>query len=170
MREHNSARFRTKLSIIRVTIVILQTSLLKREGPGSGFCSHSRSKHPQLASHCLFGINFRMETSTGHDMLEEVLSTSATQPAALAESCITTPTPFSPLERISDPAPRRTVGVQSRRHFSPWDSIKRRVPEHLEVRWFERIPEERRAKSWNRRRAHAPNDPLVPPEWDLNVL
>jgi hypothetical protein len=93
-----------------------------------------------------------------------------TPAGALAESRIITPTRFSPLERLPEPALRRIVGVQSRRPFSPWESIQKRVPEHLEVRRFERIPDKRRAKSWNRLRAHAPHDRLVPPEWDMDVL
>jgi hypothetical protein len=111
-----------------------------------------------------------MDATDGHDRPENVLPTPTTQPAALAESRIIAPTRCSPLERLPEPALRRIVGVQSRRPFSPWESVQRRVPEHLEVRRFERIPEERRAKSWNRRRAHAPHDRLVPPEWDMDVL
>jgi hypothetical protein len=111
-----------------------------------------------------------MDAADGHDMPEKVLPTPKTQPAALAESRIITPNHFPPLERLPEPTLRRIVGVQSRRPFSLWESIQPRVPEHLEVRRFERIPEERRAKSWNRRRAHAPHDRLVPPEWDIDVL
>jgi hypothetical protein len=44
MREHNSARFRTKSPNIRVTVVILQTSLLKRERHGRGCYSHPLSQ------------------------------------------------------------------------------------------------------------------------------
>jgi hypothetical protein len=111
-----------------------------------------------------------MDAADGHDKPEEVLPTPTTQPAALAESRIITPTRFYPLKRLSDPAPRRTVGVKSLRPFSPWEFIQRRVPENLEVRRFKQITEERRAKSWHRRRSHAPYDRLVPPEWDMDVL
>jgi hypothetical protein len=56
------------------------------------------------------------------------------------------------------------------RPFSPWEEISQRVPAHLEVQRFNRLPPERRALSWNRWRAHAPCDVPVPREWNLDAL
>jgi hypothetical protein len=43
-------------------------------------------------------------------------------------------------------------------------------PDHLEVHRFMRQPEVDRAGLWYRRRAHAPCDVRVPPEWGLDAL
>jgi hypothetical protein len=61
-------------------------------------------------------------------------------------------------------------GPRYTRPFSPWEEVRQRVPSHLEVQRFNRLPSERRALSWNRRRAHAPCDIPVPREWNLDVL
>jgi hypothetical protein len=61
-------------------------------------------------------------------------------------------------------------GPRYTRPFSPWEEVRQRVPSHLEVQRFNRLPSERRALSWNRRRAHAPCDIPVPRAWNLDVL
>jgi hypothetical protein len=61
-------------------------------------------------------------------------------------------------------------GPRYTRPFSPWEEVRQRVPSHLEVQRFNRLPSERRALSKNRRRVHAPCDIPIPREWNLDVL
>jgi hypothetical protein len=57
---------------------------------------------------------------------------------------------------------------QYTRPFDSWEAIARIYPNHLEVHRFMRQPEVDRASLWYRRRAHAPCDVRMPPEWGLD--
>jgi hypothetical protein len=59
---------------------------------------------------------------------------------------------------------------QYTRPFDSWEAIARIYPNHLEVHHFMRQPEVDCASLWYRRRAHAPCDVRVPPEWGLDAL
>ena len=59
---------------------------------------------------------------------------------------------------------------QYTRPFASWEEIAQTHPSHLEVHRFMRQPEAERAGLWYRRRAHAPCDVRVPPEWGLDAL
>jgi hypothetical protein len=67
MREQNSARFRTKSPNIRVTVVILQTSLLKRDQ-----ITNRRPRAP-------FRQSIHMDPPESLDLTEDVLPASPTQ-------------------------------------------------------------------------------------------
>jgi hypothetical protein len=70
----------------------------------------------------------------------------------------------APLTTVQRKVPQYT------RPFDSWEAIARIYPNLLEVHRFMRQPEVDRASLWYQRRAHAPRDVRVPPEWGLDAL